>query len=258
MLSTGGVYMIKWKSWLAVTAVSLGLIGCAPAADEARDTAYHGAGMNGARGLATDDAAGLDMNWNNKLNANINDQAYNYPRTYANNSMFKDGNMAIRGTNNRNWQYGWASYSKRDMNIQQANTFYVDRNVLARAISTVVTSVPGIDRASVLVTDEDIFIGVPGVTDVATLNKAKLSAWSMSPRWYKIYITGNKGMIDQVSALVANSNGLDQDRLDRILQDKTIMDMTGTNVTDNGQNITNYNINKTFPNTNGTHLRRDR
>ncbi len=253
--------MNKWKSWLAMTALSLSVIGCAPAADEARDTAYHGAGTGTAgvrNNMATDDNIGYRFGRNHAAplaTGNVNDQIS--PRTYTNNAIFKDGQtgrISAQRTLNGQRGYGYATYSKRDINAQQNGTYYVDYNVLARAISSMVSAVPGVEKSSVLVTDEDIFIGCPGVTDAETLNRAKLSAWAMSPRWYKIYISGDENTIDQVNTLVnrAGTRAIDHDQLEAVLKTRTF-DMTGMNVTDNGQNITNYNMKQTYPNTNGTH-----
>lgn len=249
--------MKNWKSWLAVTSLSLGLVGCG--ANNAQDSAYHGAGTNGYRSLATDDQAGWNMNpAYPDARANMNDLGTRYPGAYTQNSIYQGQGQTMNVQTKSNYQknnYGYATYTKRDMNVQQASTFYVDRNVLARAISTVVTSIPGVEKANVLVTDEDIFVGVPGVTNKSTLNKAKLSAWSMSPRYYKVYVTGDTNVINQVGKLVnqAGSKNLNQNQLDQILSNENLTDMTGTNVTDNGQNITRYNLNQTYPNTNGTH-----
>lgn len=166
--------------------------------------------------------------------------------------------MAIRGTGDNRQigttSFGYVTYSKQDMHAQQAGSFFVDRNVLARTVGTVVNSIPEVQNSSVLVTDEDIFVGVKGVKDVSTLNKVKLSAWSVSPRYYKVYVTSDAKTIGQVQSLVANSNNrkaFDETKLESILKNNTI-DMTGTNVTDNGQNMTNYNMNQSYPNTSGT------
>ncbi|MEW9669223.1 YhcN/YlaJ family sporulation lipoprotein [Ammoniphilus sp. 3BR4] len=249
--------MLKWKSWLAATALSLSVIGCAPAADEARDTTYHGAGVTGyGNNLASNN--NIFMARNNQTtplaNANINDQGS--PRTFYNHSVYKDGKMSTLTATNRNGQrgYGYATYSRRDINSQQNGTFYIDRNVLARAVGTVVAATPGVERSTVLVTDEEIFIGCPGVKDTETLNRAKLAAYGMSPRWYDIYVSGDENVIDQVSTLVnrTGNNQIDDQKLEGILKSSS-MDMTGMNVKDNGQNINKYNMNRTYPNTNSTH-----
>ncbi len=249
--------MKNWKSWIAVTTLSLGLVGCG--ANIAQDSAYHGAGTNGNRSLATDDRTGWDRNHTNPdATANMNDLGTRYPGAYNKNSIYQDRNMSVQTKSNyQTKNYGYATYTKRDMNSQQASSFFVDRNVLARAVSTVVTSIPGVEKANVLVTDEDLFIGLPGVINKSTLNKAKLSAWSMSPRYYKIYVTGDQEVINQVNRLVNQSGprNMSLDHLDQILSNGNLTDMTGTNVTDNGQNITNYNLNQDYPNTNATHRR---
>jgi hypothetical protein len=218
--------MIKIKTWLAISLLStVGLLGCAPAAQNNPNAKYSTTRTMNQNNYASNYTTQIPPN----ANANINDLGGTHPSSYQSNSLYKSGAMGVRSSNTRS--YGFAKYHKTDMNIQQANTFYVDRNVLARAVSTVVTSIPGIEQSTVLVTDEDVFVGVPNVTDTSLLNKAKLSAYSISPRYYKIFVTGNKQTIEHIESLVANPNikNFDHGQLDSLFKSKT-NSMTGTTI----------------------------
>ena len=236
--------MKNWKSLLAVSALSVGLVGCTPAMN---NNAQNGT----TNQYGTNSVQNTNDYW---ANANLNDQNQANPKNYIQNSVMRDGNYGTLSHGAPHTRdFGYATYNKRDMHLQQASTFYLDRNVLARAVGTVVTSLPGVEKSSVLATDEDLFIGVPGVKNNSTLNKVKLSAWSMTPRYYKVYVSNDQKTIDEVQSLVANTKTkLDHRKLEKILK-KHSVDMTGTNVTDNGQNKTNYQMERVFPNTNGTH-----
>ncbi|MCG7319492.1 YhcN/YlaJ family sporulation lipoprotein [Brevibacillus laterosporus] len=84
---------------------------------------------------------------------------------------------------------------------------YIDRDALAQAVGQVVCSVPGIDNATVLVTDEEIFVGVKtsDKDDHSATVKARNSALSISPRYYKVYLTNDQNMTKELSH-VANSS----------------------------------------------------
>lgn len=219
--------MKKWKSLITIMSLSLGVVGCGVAGNQ----------TDQVRSLGTDGATSLDMNQSNGTlpyaNTNMNDQKAAYPGSFTNNSMYKDGGMGSLGAKKNGKNYGYATYTKRDMNQQQASTFYVDRNVLARGVATVVTSIPGIEKANVLVTDEDVIITLSGVKDKTTLNQAKLSAWSLTPRYYNIYITSDENMMNTVHSLVNRSpQKLNSAEIKGLLKDKKWMDMTGTPVMD--------------------------
>ena len=249
--------MNKWKSWVSIAALSIGLIGCANAGDDqTMESAYNGTALNLNNEMYRDGTGVHPISPFAADDAERNGIMTN-PRTYKNNSIYKEG-AGETGILSRDGisRFGYAEYSKEDLSPQQASTYYVDRNVLARSIGSVVTAIPEVEKSYVLVTDEDLFVGVPGITDPAALNKVKLSAWAMAPRWYKISVSSDQQTTASVKSMVTNRN-INESQLEGIFKQNTI-DMTGTNVRDSGQNKTDYNINQTFPNTNGTHKHLDR
>jgi hypothetical protein len=206
---------MHWKTSIIVAMLALTAVGCAPAQEQGT----------------------MESPWNATGMQSTN------PSAYQQNSIYKEGQKL------RN--YGYVEYNKRDMSSQQAGTFYVDRDVLARSVATVVTSTPGVEDAQVLVTDEDLYIGIPGVEDTATLNRVMLSAWSITPRWFKISITDDHQTISSMKQMV-NQQKIDHIQLEQLFKTHGF-DMTGMNVEDNGQNQTQINLNERHPNTNGMH-----
>lgn len=90
---------------------------------------------------------------------------------------------------------------------EKTSRVYIDRDALAQAVGQVVCSVPGIDNATVLVTDEEIFVGVKtsDKDDRSATVKARNSALSIAPRYYKVYLTDDPNMTKELSH-VANSS----------------------------------------------------
>lgn len=129
-------------------------------------------------------------------------------------SMYKDGGVHTAGTtgDNRSHHLG---YAKMDVNYQRTNhdhlnRYYVDRDVLAQVVGNVSTSVPGISNTTVLVTDEEIFVGcrVEGPHAKSALAKVRMNATSVSPRWFKVYVTDNQQMTDEMTRIYTRSSNV--------------------------------------------------
>ncbi|MED1872240.1 YhcN/YlaJ family sporulation lipoprotein [Brevibacillus borstelensis] len=91
-----------------------------------------------------------------------------------------------------------------------ANNVFVDRDALARAVGNVTVSCPGVDRSTVLVTDEEVFVGLntQGPDGRTAKDQARMNAMSVSPRYYKVYVTDNQQDIDEISRIASRtSNG---------------------------------------------------
>lgn len=88
-----------------------------------------------------------------------------------------------------------------------ANNVYVDRQALARAVGNVAVSCPGVDRATVLVTDEEVFVGLntQGPNARTAKNQARANALSVTPRYYKVYVTDNPQHVDEISRVASRT-----------------------------------------------------
>ncbi|MGN7469405.1 YhcN/YlaJ family sporulation lipoprotein [Brevibacillus sp. SAFN-007a] len=105
---------------------------------------------------------------------------------------------------------GYAQTSRASMNTAGAQNVYVDRDALAQAVGNVTTSCPGVQRSTVLVTDEEIFVGLhtQGVDARTAKNQAKMNAQSISPRYYKVYVTDNPNDIQEIARVASRSSNL--------------------------------------------------
>lgn len=137
-----------------------------------------------------------------------------------NNSIYKfGGNTGMRtaGTNGAGNQAGFnrMGYARMDVNYVRTNSdtlsqFHVDRDALAQVVGNVTCSVPGVSTSTVLVTDEEIFVGVntEGRQAKSAKPKVRMNAMSVSPRWFKVYVTDNKDMIDEMTRIYSRSSNV--------------------------------------------------
>lgn len=80
---------------------------------------------------------------------------------------------------------------------------YVDRQMLASACANAAKQIPGVKNATVLTTDNQIFIGcdTSGQTPAQaaqTLKKVQMSCENLSPRYCKVYTTNDQNITNKV------------------------------------------------------------
>lgn len=103
-------------------------------------------------------------------------------------------------------------YATTDRNVLRtttnSNQVYVDRDALARAVGNVTASCPGVQRSTVLVTDEEIFVGLNtnGQNAAEAKKQARMNAMSVSPRYYKVYVTDNARDIQEITRVASLTN----------------------------------------------------
>lgn len=87
-----------------------------------------------------------------------------------------------------------------------ANQPYLDRNALAKVVANVTCSIPGVNTSSVLVSDEEVFVGLTtrGGDDRPVRSKAYMAAMSVSPRWYRVYLTTDRKLMNQMDRIGRN------------------------------------------------------
>ncbi len=95
-------------------------------------------------------------------------------------------------------------------NAQAVHRVHVDRDALAQAVGNVTASVPGVNTSTVLVTDEEIFVGLNtnGRDTHGTKSKARMNALSVSPRYYKVYVTDQQALIDEMTRVASRSSNV--------------------------------------------------
>lgn len=101
---------------------------------------------------------------------------------------------------NRTMPNGNTLYQGQNMGVAGV---HVDRQMLASAVCGVAKQVPGIKQATVLATDNQLFVGcdTSGMTPAQaqkTLEKVQKGCENVSPRYYKVYTTNDQNIISKV------------------------------------------------------------
>lgn len=81
---------------------------------------------------------------------------------------------------------------------------FIDRPLLARQIAQMVTVLPNVKDGTALVTDDHVFIGVTtknGKIDKKTAKEAKRTAESLTPRYFKIHVTSDKKLNNDIKSI---------------------------------------------------------
>ncbi|MBO2532931.1 MAG: hypothetical protein CW342_08585 [Thermoactinomycetaceae bacterium] len=122
---------------------------------------------------------------------------------------------------------GYIRYRRdNNRNGNRAPNIYVDRNVLARQIAYLVTNQRGIRDATVLVTDDHVFIGLNDVQgkalDSRTLRRIRQTALSVTPRYYRVRIVNDSSLLRRMNEVGTGRARGDLQRLLRDLGDTTL------------------------------------
>ncbi|MBO8163370.1 MAG: YhcN/YlaJ family sporulation lipoprotein [Brevibacillus sp.] len=224
------------KSWLysTITCFALLVSACANNATPDNNTTY-GLSSNPRPTGYTDGYRPVPPgNYldNNGPMAARNGRAYQslYKSSGIRNADRKDAFGTTNGGLNDTANMTRMGFVKVDRNMLQdgtMNNIYLDRDALAQIVGNVTASVPGVNTSTVLVTDEEIFVGL----DLANRKqadsikkKAKMNAWSVSPRWFKVYVTDNRQTIADLSRIASrtadvNAAGYHDDtRIDNLIR----------------------------------------
>ncbi|MDA8353086.1 MAG: YhcN/YlaJ family sporulation lipoprotein [Firmicutes bacterium] len=84
------------------------------------------------------------------------------------------------------------------------NDVYFSRSALAKQISNLSTRLPQVDDATVVVTDDKVLIGVKsgkGKVSDKILHEVRRTAWSLTPRYYRVYVTGDPEVRNQLNRI---------------------------------------------------------
>ncbi|TKI59074.1 sporulation protein [Brevibacillus antibioticus] len=105
---------------------------------------------------------------------------------------------------------GYAQTDRQHMRTASVTNVYVDREALAKAVGNVTASCPGVQRSTVLVTDKEVFVGVhtQGADAHTAKKQARMNAESVSPRYYKVYVTDNPNDIQEIARVASRSSNV--------------------------------------------------
>jgi hypothetical protein len=140
-------------------------------------------------------------------------------------SIYRDNGFNRAGMQNGMAHMGYVTVNRNAM--QTANAFsdvFVDRDALARVVGNVTASCPGVQQSTVLVTDEECFVGLS--TDAsnqsAAKSQARMNAESVCPGYYKVYVTDNQDIINEMNRIASRANGFATMGVDRTDTDRSI------------------------------------
>jgi Sporulation lipoprotein YhcN/YlaJ (Spore_YhcN_YlaJ) len=143
-------------------------------------------------------------------------QEYKFSRTNV-----KDEN---RIGNNKNYgDFGYMRHMSGDK-VKTGNAVpYLNRQKLADMISDMVLQLPDIKDVGTLVTDEEVLIGYKTANKDrnAAADQVKMTAFSVVPRYYHVYVTDEKGMINKIEQYQALNNDTEdiEGIIDRLIQE---------------------------------------
>ncbi|MGF2617649.1 hypothetical protein FZC84_15890 [Rossellomorea vietnamensis] len=132
----------------------------------------------------------------------------------------------------RGEQFGYVRHQKSPIagrSISTEDMYTIDREKVADYISRMSVSLPKVEDASTLVTDEEVLIAYK--TDAKdkdlrfqVADQVKLSGLSAVPRWYHVYVTDDPNLMQNVENLasmdtdMANVNTAIDDTINQMLQ----------------------------------------
>jgi len=111
---------------------------------------------------------------------------------------------------------GYAQVDRNRIQTNGLDQVYVDRDALAKAIGNVTASCPGVQRSTVLVTDEEILVGLQttGKDGKNAKQQAKQNALSIAPRYYKVYVSDNPKHVQEIIRTASRSSNVSTARTD--------------------------------------------
>jgi len=111
---------------------------------------------------------------------------------------------------------GYAQVDRSKIQTNGLDHVYVDRDALAKAIGNVTASCPGVQRSTVLVTDEEILVGLQtaGKDGEKAKKQAKQNAQSIAPRYYKVYVSDKPEHVKEITRTASRSSNVSSARTD--------------------------------------------
>lgn len=105
---------------------------------------------------------------------------------------------------------GYSQTNSNQIRTNGLDHVYVDRDALAQAVSNVTASCPGVERSTVLVTDEEILVGLNTTGQEANTAKkqARQNAMSIAPRYYKVYVTTDPNIVQELTTTASRSSNV--------------------------------------------------
>ncbi|RIW38871.1 hypothetical protein D3H55_00495 [Bacillus salacetis] len=117
----------------------------------------------------------------------------------------------------RGEQFGYVRHQRSPIEgraISTEDMYTIDREKVADAISKMSVSIPNVEDASTLVTDEEVLVSYK--TEVKdkdsrfeVADQVKKTALSVVPRWYHVYVTDDPNLMQNVENLASMDSDMD-------------------------------------------------
>ncbi|GGB46265.1 YhcN/YlaJ family sporulation lipoprotein [Fictibacillus barbaricus] len=143
-------------------------------------------------------------------------QEYKFSKTNV-----KDENRI--GDNTNYGDFGYMRHMSGDKVKSGNGVPYLNRQKLADMISDMVLQLPNIKDVGTLVTDEEVLIGYKTTNKDrnAAADQVKMTAFAVVPRYYHVYVSDEKGMIDKIEQYQSLNNDTEEIEgiMDRLIQE---------------------------------------
>lgn len=119
--------------------------------------------------------------------------------------LYREG--AARGARNVSNNYGFVRHQKSPIanDLDDANKQYtaIDREQVANVISKISANIPNVNDVAALVTDQEVLVAYHTNTKDRNLtaDQVKRAAASVVPRYYHVYVTDDKALMQDVENL---------------------------------------------------------
>jgi hypothetical protein len=154
----------------------------------------------------------------------LRDGANNWTNNWMGTSIYRD-NVPNRAGQSGMAHMGYVTMNRDALQGNNAfNNIFLDRDVLARLVGNVTASCPGVQQSTVLVTDEECFVGLTtdGSNPSTTKSQARKNAMSVCPGYYNVYVTDNQDIINEMNRIASRGSNFATMGVDRTDTDRSI------------------------------------
>lgn len=142
----------------------------------------------------------LDRNENSMYQDDLTKTRYGYDTRDPNRE--KEDRFLGQGQNEIGYFRYDPSYYKNSQSGTADPGIRIDRPTLAKYIAGLVADLPNVKESTVLVTDDHVFVGiVPKKKNQKTVQEAKRTAESVTPRYFRIHVTDSKSLQSSINEL---------------------------------------------------------
>ncbi|WP_025028430.1 YhcN/YlaJ family sporulation lipoprotein [Caldalkalibacillus mannanilyticus] len=201
----------KWVGIMLCALLILG-VGCQPQAGNQAQTARNDGTSN--EGIVRGKGyTSLYRDAQHPQQDQRNARLFTFDRDMGTNRDYDLGNTRTPGTRIGRDQipYGYASHSANDADVMfqgYGANIYIDRQVVAEAVSQIVVGLQDIEEATVVVADDVCLIGYHGVGNQEEMDEQVWSSGlSVTPRWFKVYTTNDTTTVQRIKDLGTNPKG---------------------------------------------------